>query len=85
MCATSMVINDWFNHPSNPHPQYPPNYIGWPTVQKDPELAAQMLEVLNRLGAIDKRLNLMEQCKVDAKTKKAIKARLRRIAAKVRK
>jgi hypothetical protein len=51
-------------------------------IQQDPSLAKQMLDVLKRLEALDKRLDKMEQCAVTAKEKKLLKARLRRIAAK---
>ena len=90
MCVVSMVIGDW-QHPTWPGnpPAVPgtlpsPNAIPWPMIQKDPELAAQMLEVLKRLESIDKRLGLMEQCKVAEPEKKRLKARLRRIAKKQR-
>lgn len=77
--------------PTAPLPQFipdtnppPPNAIPWPLIQQDPALAAQMLEVLKRLEAIDKRLGLVEQCKVAAPEKKKIKAKLRRIAKKAK-
>lgn len=86
MCAVSMLYGDW-QHPTWPGPQYPgtvptPNAIPWPQIQADPKLAQQMLEVLTKLEAIDKRLGLLEQCKLTAKEKKNFKARLKRIAKK---
>jgi hypothetical protein len=49
-------------------------------IQADPKLAQQMLDILAKLEAIDRRLGQLEQCKVSAKAKKNLKARLRRIA-----
>ena len=94
MCVTSTVIDGW-GHPTwltpiAPHnPQvFPaplsPNAIPWPLIQADPSLAAQMLEVLKRLEALDKRLDKMEQCAVTVEQKKKLKASLRRIAKKAR-
>jgi len=62
-----------------------PNAIPWPTIVADPKLAQQMLDIMTKLEAIDKRLGLLEQCKVSAREKKNLKARLRRIAAKGKK
>lgn len=73
MCAVSNTIQTWTT-PSSP------NYIPWTVIQNDAQLAAQMLEVIKRLEAIDKRLGLMEQCLVAEPEKKAIKRRLRKIA-----
>lgn len=73
MCAVSMVMETW-QAPASP------NFIPWPTVQSDPLLAQRMLEVLQKLEAIDKRLGLLEQCKVSEKDKRAYKAKLRRAA-----
>lgn len=67
-----------------PPPNALPNAIPWPMIQKDPELAAQMLEVLKRLEEIDKKLGLLDQCKVAEPEKKRIKAKLRRIAKKAK-
>lgn len=61
-----------------------PNAIPWPMIQKDPDLAAQMLEVLQRLESIDKKLGLLQQCKVAEPEKRKVKARLRRIAKKAK-
>jgi hypothetical protein len=90
MCVTSAVMQQWWppSMPAPTGPDYgridlpPPNAIPWPQIEKDPNLAAQMLEVLKRLEAIDKRLGLIEQCKVAEPEKKKVKARLRRIAKK---
>jgi hypothetical protein len=95
MCTTSAVIDGW-RDPSWPYtptvrafPKIPPhtqpsvpgpNAIPWPLIQQDPALAQQMLDLLAKLEAIDKRLGQLEQCKVSVKEKKALKARLRRIA-----
>lgn len=96
MCAVSTVIDGWRDPswpywrrdhvmptipPWEPLPKTPgPNAIPWQQIQKDPELAKQMLEVLKKLEAIDRRLGQLENCKVSAPEKKALKARLRRIA-----
>lgn len=94
MCVTSTVIDGW-RDPTWPYQPYKhtepvqpwaappgPNAIPWPIIQQDPTLAAQMLELLKKLEAIDKRLGMLEQCKVTAREKKNLKARLRRIAKK---
>lgn len=71
-----------------PAPWIPPtvttttNSIPWSTIQSDPKLAEQMLEVLKKLEAIDKRLGMLEQCKVSADEKKKLKSELRKIARK---
>lgn len=97
MCVTSTVIDGWkdgtwpYEYPKHTdhilkqipfYPQPGPNSIAWPIIQADPTLALQMLEVLNKLGALDKRLGMLEQCKVSADEKKKLKANLRRIARK---
>lgn len=95
MCVVSMVMQQWWPKPEPFEPMKPvqpipaipqwppqPNAIPWPTIEKDPALAAQMLEVLKKLEAIDRRLGLLEQCKVEAGEKKRIKAKLKRIAKK---
>jgi hypothetical protein len=73
MCATSAIIETWRQPQS-------PNYIPWRTVVSDPALAQQMLDIIKRLEAIDKRLGLMEQCKLSAKDKKNFKRRLTRVS-----
>ena len=93
MCTTSTVIDGWrdrtwpympqkHTEPVQPFIPAPvgPNAIPWPTIHSDPRLAQQMLEILAKLEVIDKRLGQLEQCKVTAKEKKALKAKLRRIA-----
>jgi hypothetical protein len=67
-----------------PQPLQPsPNAIPWPTIQADPKLAQQMLDVLARLEAIDKRLNNID-CKVEKASKRKIVSNLKRIAKKKR-
>ncbi len=94
MCSTSTVIDGWrdrtwpypdygHTYPIQPLPMPGPNAIPWPLIQQDPALAPQMLEVLKKLEAIDKRLGQLENCKVTVKDKKNLKARLRRIAGHV--
>lgn len=89
MCVTSAVMQQWW--PMAPAPNLPdygkltiqpnlPNAIPWPRIEADPNLAKQMLEVIERLEAIDKRLGLMEKCAVAEPEKKKVKAKLRRIA-----
>jgi hypothetical protein len=92
MCVTSTVIDGWrdptwppiYPHNPTPFPTTSPNAIPWPLIQQDPTLAAQMLDVLKRLEALDKRLDKMEQCAVTKRDKKNLKARLRRIARKAK-
>lgn len=89
MCVYSNMMGEWW-HPTwpaspSPTPAFPsPNSIPWHTIQADPALAAQMLEVLKRLEAIDKRLNNLD-CKVEKDQKVKITANLKRIAKKKRK
>lgn len=59
-----------------------PNAIPWPKIESDPKLAQQMLDILAKLEAIDKRLGMLEQCKISAAAKKSLKAKLRHIAKK---
>jgi hypothetical protein len=81
-----MIMGDMW-HPTwpaapKPQPLNPsPNAIPWPRIVADPRLAQQMLEVLARLEAIDKRLNNID-CKVEKASKKKIVAKLKRIAKK---
>lgn len=93
MCVVSMVMDQWWppNQPAIPTipnilpaPPVTPNVIPWPMIQKDPELAKQMLEVLTRLEAIDRKLGLLEQCSVTRAEKKRTKDKLRRIAKKAK-
>lgn len=84
MCTYSMVVSDW-HHPTWPiHPgDVPatpsPNSIPWPTVQHDPALAQQMLEVLRRLEDIDKRLQKIE-CICTDDEKRRLREELQKIA-----
>lgn len=97
MCTVSTVIDGWRDPtwpPMYPGPHVPampiepwkpgPNAVPWPTIQSDPQLAQQMLDILAKLEAIDKRLGQLEQCKVTAKEKRALKQKLRRIAKKTK-
>jgi tetrahydromethanopterin S-methyltransferase subunit G len=89
MCAYSNMMGDWWHqtwpHTPVPNPLTPsPNAIPWPTIVSDPALAAQMLEVLKRLDAIDKRLNNTD-CKVEKEQKVKITRALKGIAKKKRK
>lgn len=69
--------------PHSPNPLVPgPNAIPWPQIVADPKLAQQMLDILAKLEAIDKRLGQVENCKISEPAKKDIKARLRKIAKK---
>lgn len=99
MCTVSTVIDGWRDPtwpplypgphvPAVPFPSQPspgPNAVPWPVIQKDPELAQQMLDILAKLEAIDKRLGQLEQCKVTAKEKTILKTKLRAIAKKAKK
>jgi hypothetical protein len=84
MCAYSNMMGDWW-HPTWPHTPAPnpltpsPNAIPWPQIVADPALAAQMLEILKRLEAMDKRLNNID-CLVEKTQKRKIEADLKRIA-----
>lgn len=71
MCVVSMIY-DYYHQPQR-------YQTVWPVVQNDPALAAQLLEVIKRLEAIDKRLGDIE-CKVERKKKAALKRDLKRIA-----
>lgn len=53
MCAVSMVIEGW-RQPSSP------NYVPFTQQYPDPETALRMLEILEKLDAIDKRLGKLE-------------------------
>jgi hypothetical protein len=84
MCSYSNMMGDMW-HPTwpaapTPQPLQPsPNAIPWPTIVADPKLAQQMLDVLTRLEAIDKRLNNLD-CKVEKASKRKIVSNLKRIA-----
>jgi hypothetical protein len=84
MCVYSNMMGEWW-HPTWPSSPSPtplgpsPNAIPWPTIVSDPALAAQMIEVLKQLEAIDKRLNNID-CKVEKVQKRKIETKLKRIA-----
>jgi hypothetical protein len=73
MCATCAVIENW----TNPNV---PGYMPWPP-GPSPATALEMLGVLQRLEAIDKRLGQIE-CKMERKAKKKFKDKLRRRATR---
>lgn len=62
--------------PVNP----PSNPIPWADIVQNPDLAKQLLDVLERLEAIDKRMGTLERCAFSEPEKEAIKAALRDIA-----
>lgn len=74
MCAVSNLVGPW----TNPNDQ---QFMPWTRNYPDPALASQMLEIIKRLDAIDKRLGLMD-CKLDAATKKKFVRKLQRRAKK---
>lgn len=84
MCTYSLVVKDW-QHPTWPTAEpgitVSPNAMPWGMIQADPKLAQQMLDILQRLEAIDKKLGNIE-CLCTDKTKKKIRANLRKIAKK---
>lgn len=67
--------------PPTTHPMFPkeiyPNMIPWGTVT--PDLAKQILKILELLDSLDKRLGNLE-CKAEEAEKKAIVAKLEGIA-----
>lgn len=86
MCAYSLVADGW-RHPTWPQPLLPvnpmpvsPNAIPWERIKADPDLAAQMLDVLAKLEAIDQQLDTMKNCKFAEPEKQLLKAALLRIA-----
>jgi hypothetical protein len=88
MCVYSNMMGEWWDKtwPASPTPQPltpSPNAIPWPTIVADPKLAQQMLDILTRLEAIDKRLNNID-CKVEKASKRKIVSKLKRIAKKKR-
>ncbi len=95
MCTLSTVLDGWRdptwpkpsdipwtpNNPHQPNPLIPgPNSVPWPIIATDPVLAAQMLEILRKLEAIDERLGQVEKCIVAQADKERIKAELKKIA-----
>jgi conjugal transfer/entry exclusion protein len=71
MCVTSAIIDQWTN-------PFTPAFVPWPQVS--PNLAQEMLTVVQKLEAIDKRLGQLE-CKLEAATKERFKARLKKRAS----
>jgi hypothetical protein len=84
MCTYSLVMGEWW-HPTWPASPSPapalssPNAIPWLTIVSDPNLAQQMLDILAKLDALDKRLDKLD-CKVEKVSKKKIETKLKRIA-----
>jgi hypothetical protein len=76
MCTVSMVIKDWQEGPNRI-----PDFTPWQRLPPviTPELAQQMLEVLRRLDAIDKRLNALD-CALKEPEKAKIVRKLKRRA-----
>lgn len=73
MCSVSVVMGGWTGLGS-------PNFIPWTSTVPAPDLAQQMLDVIERLERIDKRMGAIE-CLVEAKTKRAYKRKLKARAA----
>jgi len=89
MCTYSMIAKEWFpNGPNDPHPyDYTPspvypNMIPWNTVT--PDLAKELLEILNKVEALDKKLKKVE-CKLEGEEKAVLVAKLEEIAKDARK
>lgn len=72
MCIMSVVVDDW---------QRGLNQIQWTPTYPDPATAQQMLDVIKRLEALDKKMDALE-CKLKAPVKEAFKRKLKRRAAK---
>lgn len=83
MCTYSLVVDDWMN-PRSPNniPDFSP-FKQLPALIT-PDIAKQMLEVLRRLDALDKRLGLHE-CKLNELEKSKIVKKLKRRATRKRK
>jgi len=79
MCAVSMISHQWTTpqFPSGPNP----NYVPWTQQFPTPDIAAQMLDVLQRLEKIDKALGALD-CKLEAREKTALKRKLKRRATR---
>lgn len=67
MCATCAIIDQWTN-------PFTPAFVPWPTVS--PNLAQEMLTVIQKLEDIDRRLGQLE-CKVEASVKAKFKRKLK--------
>lgn len=74
MCTVSMVVGTLTNPAST-------NFIPWGPLTPTPDVSKRLLDVIDRLEKIDKRLGLIE-CSVEAKKKRAFKAKLRRRAGR---
>lgn len=74
MCAVSNVIGPW-TQPSDP------NYIPWSKQFPPRDTAAQMLDIIQRLEALDKKMGAIE-CKLEEAAKKKFKRKLQRRASK---
>lgn len=72
MCTVSMVIGDWTDRHS-------PNFLDMYRHPPTPDLALKMLEVIQRLDEIDKRLGLLD-CKVKEPEKEIFIRKLRELA-----
>lgn len=85
MCAVSMMVDAWQTWPKptvspwlpQAVPYFPPVDFNKP----DPETAKQMLEILAKLEALDKRLGLID-CKIEQAVKDKFVRKLKRAAAK---
>ena len=71
MCVTSAIIDQWTN-------PFTPAFVPWPTVS--PNLAQEMLTVIQKLEDIDRRLGQLE-CKMETATKERFKKRLKKRAS----
>lgn len=74
MCAVSNVVGPWTT-------PMDPNYIPWTKQLPTPDTAAQILDVIRRLEALDKKLGAIE-CKLEEAEKEKFKKKLRRRAGK---
>lgn len=74
MCAVSNVVGPWTS-------PMDPNYIPWKKNSPDPSTAFEMLEIIRRLEALDKKLGAIE-CKLEEAAKEKFKRKLQRRAGK---
>ncbi len=72
MCTYSMVAHEW-NTPGQP------NFVPFTTEYPSPDLAQQMLKVLERLDEIDKKLGFLD---CDDAAKEAIVKKLKKRASR---
>lgn len=73
MCMLSLVVEGW----TNPGP----NQITWTPNYPTVDMAKQMLDIMVRLDAIDKKLGALD-CLVEAKAKRKLRIKLRKRASK---